>query len=280
MSERAFRLAAVSPAAATLLVAVLVSASAVAQSAPGGRGASDASGLRVYAHTFQHRQTGEMLSLVRPLLSARGTVEEQPGSNTLVIRDRPDVIAEIVPLIQALDHPAEDVRLEIHVLRAGPYRPTPISPSTPPQTLDSSGLPPELVERLRRLLRYDDYQVLARAGMSSKEGEDVTFELDPRYSVSFRLGTVMAQQRLRLENFRFFRQPPASADKSRRLEPEQLFHATLNLWQERPFALVLSQNHQLGEALMVAISWHRESVTPTAEKPTAEASAGPGTKER
>ena len=39
---------------------------------------------------------------------------------------------------------------------------------------------------------------------------------------------------------------------------QELFHATLNLWIDRPFSLVLAQSESRQEALVVAISARRE----------------------
>jgi len=219
------------------------------------------SGIRVYAHTLKHQSTGDVLPLVRPYLSARGTVEEQPRARTLVIRDTPAVVAKIIPVLEALDHPPWDLRFDIRVLRAGPKRNL-VSPAEPSAALSEAELPEELVARLRGLLRYDDYHLLASAGVTSKEGEEVTYSLGQSYNVSFRLGSVMAGQRLRLEGFRISKKVRNPANKGRWLEPRELFYATLNLWMDRPFTLVLAQDDSSREALMVAITCRRENGEP------------------
>lgn len=214
----------------------------------------------VYAYTLKHQPVHEALALVRPLLSSVGTVEEQPRSNTLVIRDARSTIEQIVPVLEAFDHPPQDLRFEIKIVRAGPRGPE-VSPPLPP-TDAADELPAELVAKLRELLRYDNYQVLAKAEVSSKEGEEVTYSLGQSYSVRFRPGTVLAGaagQRLKLEGFRVIKQLPNPANKGRHLEPRELFHATLNLWIDRPFNLVLTQDESSQEALLVAISFRRES---------------------
>ncbi len=217
----------------------------------------------VYAYTLKHQPAHEALAQIRRLLSPEGTVEVQPGSNTLVIRDRKPAIARILPVLQSFDHPPRDLRFDIRIVRAGQSRQV-ISPPIEAAPADSE-LPEDLVERLRDLLRYDDYQVLAKAAMSSREGEEVTYSLGSDYSVSFRPGTVMAGaagQRLKLEEFRIRKQVENPTNKGRRLEPQELFHATLNLWIGRPFSLVLAQDPSRQEALVVAISCRRESSEP------------------
>lgn len=228
-------------------------------------------GLRVHAHTLSYRSASEALPLVRPFLSPTGTVEEQPGGNTLVIRDTQTVIGRIVPVLERFDQPPEDLRFEIQIVRAGPRR----GGISPPQTDNDVELSSETIARLRELLRYEDYQVLAEAAVTSSEGQRVTYSLGQSYSVSFRLGNILggskaSGERLRLEDFRILKHTRAPPNKGRQLEPQELFRATVNLWVDRPFNLVLPQNTTRQEALMVAISCYREGAD---EAPAVETSA-------
>jgi len=102
-------------------------------------------------------------------------------------------------------------------------------------------------------LRYDDYQVLAEAAGTRREGEDTSFDLGAGYEVSFKLGEVLAGERLRLEGFRVTRRL-ATADKTRQLPPRELFHATVNLWMTKPLTFVLAQDETSQEALVIAIT--------------------------
>ncbi len=210
----------------------------------------------MYAYTLKHQQAHEALALIRPLLTARGTVEVQPGDNTLVIRESRPTLARLARVLAEFDHPPEELRFDIRVVRAGPRR----NVVSPPEPESVGGpLSEELAARLRELLRYDDYRILAEAGVTTREGEEVTYAFGDTYAVSFRSGTVMAGQRVKLEGFRILKQVKNPAIKGRQLEPRELFHATLNLWLDRPFNLVLAQDKSRQEALMVAISCRRES---------------------
>lgn len=230
-----------------------------AQGAPPSSAARSHARLQVHAHTLSFRSASEALPLVRPFLSPAGTVEEQPGGNTLVIRDTQMVIGRIVPVLERFDQPPEDLRFEIQIVRAGPRR----GGISPPQAAESVELSGEIVDRLRQLLRYEDYQVLAETAVTSAEGQRVTYSLGQSYSVSFRLGSILkgakaGGERLRLEDFRILKHVRNPSNKGRQLEPQELFRATLNLWVDRPFNLVLTQDATRQEALMVAISCHRE----------------------
>ena len=240
--------------AGVLAVALLGTASSAASAqSPGAAGPG--SGMRVHAYTLNHQPAHEALALIRPLLSVRGAVEVQPGDNTLVIREKSAALPRLIRVLADFDHPPEELRFDIRIVRAGPERSI-ISP--PDHETDGAGpLPEDLAARLRELLRYDDYRVLAEAGVTSQEGEDVTYSLGQSYSVSFRPGTLMAGQRVKLEGFRILKHVKNPSNKGRQLKPRELFHATLNLWIDRPFNLVLAQDESRQEALMVAISCRR-----------------------
>ncbi len=235
------------PVMALLVCIASVAPVAVAE---GSGDAGKSSKMRVYAYTLKHQPAHEALALIRPLLTTRGTVEVQPGSNTLVVRETRTALTSLTRVLAEFDHPPEELRFDIRIVRAGPKR----NVVSPPEPEDFGPLPEELAERLRELLRYDDYRVLAEAGVTSQEGEDVTYDLGQTYSVSFRSGTVVAGQRVKLEGFRIVKHAENATNKTRQLKPRELFHATLNLWLGRPFNLVLAQDESRQEALMVAIS--------------------------
>ncbi len=224
------------------LVAVVLMAFAPAGSLL-AESASDA--REVHAFTLENQPASEALVLVRRLLSDDGTVELQPRENTVVVRDRRSVLDRLTPLIEAFDHPKIDLRFEIHLLRAGG---------------EAGEAPPsEVVEKLERYLRYDAYHVLGSAGVTSREGGRVTYDLGDDYQVSFRPGTMVAGRSLKLHDFQITKRSPrlvaANANKSRQPQPEQLIQTNLNLWREKQFIMVLSQDAGSEEELMIAIKF-------------------------
>lgn len=207
--------------------------------------------LQILAYSLKHRPVSEALAIVRPFLTARGTVEEQRRGNTLVIRDQATVLKRVGQALSVFDAPPQDMRLHIQVVQAGPEFKSVVSP--PVQTVSAGELAPELESRLRGVLRYEDYQVLAQADVSSREGQSVNYSLGDEYEVSYRLGQVVGERRLKLEDFRIKKQT-RSTNKGRQLEPRELYHATFNLWLEKPFMLVITQDPGRQEALLIAIS--------------------------
>lgn len=217
-----------------------LAAPAAAQSAE----RSDDGHLRVYAYTLRNQSAAEALVLIRPLLSQRGTVELQPGGNTLVVRDSMAALSRIVPTLRAYDRPPERLRLQVMIVRAF---------SEPVAVVPGHSLPAWLEDRLQGLLRWDYYQVLAEAGLDTREGEDLVHEVGGLYGLSFRVGTVYQDERVKLHDFKIWhagRVSPAGA-------PAPLLEATLNLWLEKPKVLGLANSESSDHALMVVLTCER-----------------------
>lgn len=218
-----------------LLCAVLLAPACAAQ-APAATPGGD---LVLHAYTMRYRQASDAISLVFPLLSQRGTVELQPATNTIVIRDSPAALGRIIPVLRSYDHPSRPLNLDIYIVRAirapGAAR---------------SELPEELTRRLRALLPYDIYEVEAQAQLASREGQAVTYALGKEYEVSFRLGTLVNRQRVRLSNFRVLRRTEEHRAGS------ALIHTNLLLTLEQTTSFGLARTEQSSEALMVVMTVH------------------------
>jgi hypothetical protein len=195
--------------------------------------------LVLHAYTFKHQPAAEALELVHPLLSKRGTVELQPGDNTLVVRDVPAAIKRIVPVLLAYDHPPQPLGLEIIIVRA--------SRSASAAAAPRSSLPEGLTRRLRAMLPYDNYDIQARAYLSTTEGQSVTYGMGKEFEVSFKLGTLIDERRIRLSDFQVARRAPSGTQRP-------LIQTTVNLWLEQPMSLGFARNEASREALMVVLN--------------------------
>jgi hypothetical protein len=194
-------------------------------------------GVQVY--TFKYQRASEAVAMVYPLLSPRGTVELQPGGNTLVIRDTAAAIRKVMPLLRSYDHPARALRLEIFVVRA--------SRSVVSPQVQHSDLPEYLTKRLRGLLAYNNFEKQAQAQLAGAEGQGVVYELGPEYKVSFRFGTMTDDRRVKLAGFLI----------SHRAEgrPEmELLHANLTLSLDHTTSLGLASSETSPEALVLVLT--------------------------
>lgn len=205
--------------------------------------------LHAYAYTLRHKSAAEALVVIRPLLSKEGTLELQPQNNTLVVRDTLAALGRIVPALRAYDRPPQELRLEVMIVRA--Y-------SRPVPRQSGRSLPPWLEERLRGLLRWDYYQVLADSGLDTREGEGVTHEVGGLYGVSFEVGSLLQGDRVKLNDFKIWRVNASSGAGSVGIgEGEPLLEATLNLWLDKPKVLGLANSESSDHALMVVLTCQR-----------------------
>jgi type II secretory pathway component GspD/PulD (secretin) len=220
---------------ASLLV-LFMAATAVAQSAPGS------TDLVLHAYTLKHRKASEALPLVSPLLSPRGTVELQPGSNTLVLRDNIETLGRIVRALRTYDHPARPLTLELYIVRASRAAGQEIR----------SDLPAALTRNLSSLLTYNVYEVRAQALLASLEGQAVTYALSSDYEVSFQVGAVQAPGRVKLSDFRVSRGTRRSGRSGP--QPQLLIHTNLSLRLDQSTFLGLARSERSPEALMVVLT--------------------------
>lgn len=206
-----------------------------------------ATGVLVF--TLEHQPAAEALALVRRLLSPQGNAELRPDGDTLVIRDARARLARLEPVLEQFDHPPQGLRFDIHLLRAGHGD----------GAIDER-VPADVADRLREYLRYSDYRLVAGADVTFREGEEVVYALGDGYSLSFRVGTVLAEQRLKLHDFRLHHKPrsAASTNKSRQPDPRELLDAGLNLERGRLFTMILARDSGPEKALVVALRFRLE----------------------
>lgn len=197
--------------------------------------------LALHAYAMHHRPLSEAADLVRPMLSPAGTIELQPARDTLVVRDTIAALSRIAPALRQFDRPLEPLDVEVLVVRAlaGGER-----PSAAPR------VPADLERRLRALLRYEHYELVAEARLRSRENEEVSYELGGGYEVRFRVGSLVQERRVRLVDFQValagvegFRPP--------------LIHTNLNVWLDRTVTLGLARTEGSTSALMVAVTCRR-----------------------
>ena len=208
--------------------------------------------LVLHAFTLRHRAATEAFQLVVPMLTKRGTVELQPATNTLVIRDTPVALGQIIPALRRYDRPSQPLTLDVYIVRA--------TRSTVSGAPSQSDLPEPLTKRLRALLPYENFFGQAQARLSSREGEAVTYALGGEYEVSFRLGTIV-QGQVRLSDFRIARIAEL------RRTGMSLFQATLILPLDQTTSFVLARNEDSHEALMVVLNLRQSGQRPPPPRP-------------
>jgi hypothetical protein len=194
--------------------------------------------LALLSFTPEHRPAAEAVLRIRPLLSSRGSARLLPGGKTLQVQDHSASLERIVRALRAFDQPAQPLRLEVLVVQASTV---PVSPQ-PPQPKE---IPATLLARWRSLLRYEHYYLVGRVELAPREGEAVHHSLGAGYEVSFRLGDMVENGQVKLEDFRLTR------TVGKRLQ--ELIHTNLNPRLDQTMSLGLAQDEASRTALMVVI---------------------------
>ena len=197
--------------------------------------------LAVHVYKLRHQSASDAMNMVVPLLSSQGTVKLRPGDNTLEVRDTVASLQRILPVLYAFDHPARPVDIELWLVRA-----TDPTVSPPPPSPRVGLLPADLLKSLRASFPFHDYSLVGKSNVSALEGEMVTFQVGGDFAVRFRLGTIVGEQRLRLNDFEVMLEPDNG-------DPVSLLKSQLNLWLERTMAMGMTAGPGSHTALLVVV---------------------------
>jgi hypothetical protein len=198
--------------------------------------------LRLMVFSLERKSIFDALEVVRPLLSVQGSVELDPTHNTISVRDNLAALSRVSTAIRAFDRENRPVQVHVSLILAETAKISPIRPST--------GIAPDLLERLRQLLRFDNFSLLAQSQITSREGEAVVYDMAQGYRLSFELGAVGDGNRIRLGGFRMVRALPG--------QPEhELLRSVVNLGVGQPLILGLTRNEAADRALMLVLRYER-----------------------
>lgn len=192
-----------------------------------------------YAYSFEHRRASEALQVVLPLISNRGTIELQPGGNALVVRDSIEVVRRIRSQLQAFDSPLDPLRVRVQIVRAEPAAGTATEGASP-------DLPTGVLNRLRELLKYQSYSLLAGSEFEISEGTRAIHDVGDQYRVDFRLKQLLINERATLQGFELSR-PGADGEFA------SLIQTDLVVELDQPMVLGLAPSEDSDTALMLVI---------------------------
>jgi hypothetical protein len=252
--------------ATALLVAALAAPGLAQSPAPSPKPAAPAGGvtgpgpqvredgpLGLTVFTFRHQSAAEALPTVRALLSPRGSVALDEGSNTLSVRDVAPRLTRIARIVSAIDHVSQSLAIDVQLIRAETAQ---VSPALP-----TVGIAADLLTRLKKIFRYDSYVLVARSRIDTREGEAVTNEIGDGYRLTFRPGTVFEGGRLRLSGFAVARRQAAGGDRD-------LVRTAVNLRRDQPLILGLTRDEGAARAILLALRFETPPA-PAAPAPAA-----------
>lgn len=209
--------------------------------------AEPAGAVRLMVFSLERQTVFEALTVVRPLLSVQGSVELDPNHNTISVRDNLAALSRVATAIRAFDRESLPVRIDVSLILAETAKISPARPAT--------GIAPDLLARLRQLLRFENFSLLARSQISSFEGEAVVYDMAQGYRLNFELGSVGDGKRIRLSGFRMVRALPG--------QPEhELVRSVVNLGRDQPLILGLTRDEASDRALMLVLRY-QSATTPS-----------------
>jgi hypothetical protein len=213
-----------------LAALLLVSATALADAADVGK--------TLTARTFglKHKQADKAANVIKPLMSAEGSMSIQPSANSLIVTDLAENLKRIATAIAAFDAPARQLQLTIRLVSAGRA------------AADAGKVDPELADVASKLalLRYNVLESLGVAHAAGKEGEPGVVELDG-YRADFQFGEYdPASDSIQLADFKLLRR------EGDQLAP--MLKTTLNLKLGQTVIIGATKQPQSQRALMIVIT--------------------------
>ena len=199
--------------------------------------------VRVFS--LKHRKAEEAFLLVRPLLTARGSVVLQPSLNTLTVRDAGPAVERAAQAVESFDVPPRAIAISVSLLRATSDPVPRTSPTPVAEQIRGVGA------RLRKLFSFTDYTALDEVVLQGLEGEAVSWNLGGSYRVDFHLEAGGGGQVVRLRNLVLSR---LRRDEKGRETVRDIARTSINLRMKEPFVLGVGREEGGGAALFLVLS--------------------------
>jgi hypothetical protein len=189
---------------------------------------------------FKFRDASRAASVIKPLISASGSVSIQPSSNTIVVTDTPAALRGIARAIAEYDAPPKTFTVELRLVAASNTR----NPPPVPEDLR------EISAKLSGVLRFNRFDKLGEIRAMGREGDPVLADLNGSYRADFKMGEFdPISQTLQLSEFRILRVPQGGG------EVQQIFrNSTLNLRVGQTVVLGASRLPDSNRILMVVLT--------------------------
>ena len=195
--------------------------------------------------TTRFRAVEEILAIIQPALSERGSYSVQPRIKAVTVTDTDDVLRRVEDLIASFDLPARSIRLVVQLIK-GEEGPAPAAPRVPARRL---GLPPSVIQDVTK---WGVVTQIGNAALSTAENEPGSVMLGEDYRVSFTMGAVSPRIHVvRVERFTL-EKLKRGADGQLRYTP--VIDLVLNLKQGQTTVLGATSSQDSRQALFVAVT--------------------------
>ena len=220
-----------------LLLALLVAASAMQAEPP----APDvAKALTVRTFTFKYKDADKAAGVIKPLLSAEGTMSIQPGTKSLVVTDRAENFKALAKAIADFDVPPQSFRLSVRLVSAARVAGDVSKPAD-----ELRDVAPKLA-----MLRYNSLESAGQAEFEGKEGDPGILEMASGFRADFKFGEYdLASDSIKVSDFHLSR-----------LQKDQLtslLKTSLNLRLGQTYIVGATRAPESQRALMIVLVAHR-----------------------
>jgi hypothetical protein len=216
----------------SVMILLLLSATAFADTADVGKR------LNVQTFQFKHKQADKAAGVIKPLMSADGTMSIQPGTNSLVVSDLPENMKRIAAALLQFDTQPAAMMLSVRLVSATRGAEARVAPQLT-----------DIASKLA-LLRYNVLESLGSADAGGREGEPGRIELEGGYRADFKFGEYdPASDTVKVSDFRLSR---LEGDT---LAP--LMKTTLNLKIGQTVIFTATKQAQSQRALMIVVTAKR-----------------------
>ena len=153
-----------------LMALLFVSATAFADAAEQGKS------LSVRTFQFKHKQAEKAAAMIKPLLSAGGSMSIQPATNALVVTDDPENLREIVAALAEFDVAPQPFQLTVRLISAA-------------RGGKGTVFPEEIrdIESKLTMVGYNAVDMIGSASVQGAEGQPGLIDL-PSYRAEFKFG--------------------------------------------------------------------------------------------
>lgn len=197
---------------------------------------------------LRHHPAREAAALVEPMLSPDGSVLIRPGSNTVTVRDHPEIVQRIVEALSAWDGEQQSYRVRVRLLVAST---APLRPGQPTARLEGFGAD------LTGLFRWSGFEEIDAFEIQAREGISVESKAAQGYVVRFALRTLPGEpQRIQLAPCEIMR----LEGQAHGIGVQRRIHrSNVSLQLGQTFILVTARSEEAKKALVVILGADRES---------------------
>ena len=204
--------------------------------------AADEPALASRTFTARYRGVDEIVALIQPAVSERGSYAVQPRIKSVTVTDTAENLKRMGDLIAAFDLPPRVIKLVVQLMRAEEG-----TPQEKPQR--RMGLPPSVIQDVTK---WGVITPIGSASLVTAENESGSVLLDDEYRVLFQVGAVSPQIGvIRLERFSLERSRKGPDGHPR---PSTIIDLVLNLKGGVTTVLGATSSQDSRQALFVSVT--------------------------